>query len=52
MATLKKVEYVDGEDWVKLIPLNPMYQPREITGADLEQCSVIGVPKLIIRELE
>lgn len=51
-ATLKKVEYVTGEDWMKLIPLNPEYQPRTIEGADLEQCEVIGVPRLLIREIE
>lgn len=50
-ATLKKVEYVDGEDWMKLLPLNPEYPPRMITGSDLEQCAVIGVPKLVIREI-
>lgn len=51
-ATLKKVEYVTGEDWMKLIPLNPEYQPRTIEGADLEECEVIGVPRLLIREIE
>lgn len=51
-ATLKKVEYVDGEDWMKLLPLNPAYPPRTITGADLQQCAVIGIPRLIIREIE
>lgn len=51
-ATLKKVEYVVGEDWMKLIPLNPEYQPRTIEGADLEVCEIIGVPKLLIREIE
>ena len=51
-ATLKKVEYVDGEDWMKLLPLNPAYPPRTITGADLQQCAVIGIPRLVIREIE
>ena len=50
-ATLKKVEYVVGEDWMKLIPVNPEYQPKTITGADLEQCKILGVPALLIREL-
>ena len=50
-ATMKKVEYVDGEDWMKLIPLNPEYAPKTITGADLETCRVIGVPRLLIREI-
>ena len=51
-ATLKKVEYVDGENWMKLIPLNPMHSPKTIRGADLEQCEVIGIPRLLIREIE
>ncbi len=50
-ATLKKVEYVNGEDWLKLIPINPEYQPKKIEGPDLEQCRVIGIPKLLIREI-
>lgn len=41
-ATLKKVEYVKGEDWMKLIPLNPDYPVKEITGADLDLCHVYG----------
>lgn len=50
-ATLKKVEYVDGEDWMRMVPINPEYQPKEIRGADLEQCRVLGIPRLLIREL-
>lgn len=49
MATLKKIEFAVGEDWMRLVPLNPEYAPRTIKGSDLEQCSVIGIPKLIIR---
>lgn len=51
-ATLKKVEYVKGEDWMKLIPLNPSHPPKLIEGVDLEQCEVLGIPKLLIREIE
>lgn len=50
-ATLKKVEYVKGEDWLRLVPINPEYQPKLIEGADLEQCRVIGVPRLLVREI-
>ncbi len=50
-ATLKKIEYVPGEDWMRLVPINPQYPPKTITGADLEQCTVLGVPKLLIRDL-
>ena len=50
-ATLKKIEFVYGEDWLKLIPLNPEFKPKTIEGADLEKCRVIGIPKLLIREI-
>lgn len=49
-ATLKKVEYVQGEDWMKLVPVNPQYPPKTIRGADLEQCKVLGIPVLLLRE--
>lgn len=51
-ATLKKVEYVQGEDWLRLVPINPEYQPKLIEGADLELCRVIGVPRLLVREID
>ena len=51
-ASLKKVEYVYGEDWMKLVPLNPNYPPIVISGADLERCRVLGFPKLLIREID
>lgn len=50
-ATLKKVEYVTGEDWLRLVPINPEFKPHEIHGADLEECRVLGVPRLLIREI-
>lgn len=51
-ATLKKVEYVPGENWLKLLPVNPTYQPQTIVGEALEHCRIIGIPKLLIREIE
>ncbi len=48
-ATLKKVEY--KKEAIKLYPINPEYKPREISGSDLEQFKIIGLPKLLIREL-
>lgn len=51
-ATLKKVEYVMGEDWMRLVPINPEFAPKMITGVDLEQCQVLGVPVLLIREVD
>lgn len=51
-ATLKKVEFVYGEDWMKLIPLNPEYAPKTIVNDDLEQCEVLGIPRMVIREVQ
>jgi len=49
-ATLKKVEQLS--DGLRLVPLNPTYPPRTISGADLEQCSIIGLPRLLLRNIE
>ena len=51
-ATLKKVEFVMGEDWMKLVPINPQYPPMMIENEDLEQCSVLGIPRMVIREIK
>ncbi len=51
IATLKKVEYVMGEDWLKLIPINPNVPPMRIEGEQLEHCRILGIPKLVIREV-
>lgn len=51
-ATLKKVEFVVGEDWMKLVPINPQYPPMMIENEDLEQCSVLGIPRMVIREIK
>lgn len=48
-ATLKKVEIFDK--MIRLVPINPEYQPKTIRGNDLEQYRVLGVPRLLIREI-
>ena len=48
--TIKRINYVDGEDWLELVPLNNLYPPRRIAGVDLESCHVIGIPRVLIRE--
>lgn len=49
-ATVKWVKYVEGEDWVDLIPNNTQYAPVRIEGADLEQCHVLGEVVDILRK--
>lgn len=51
-ATLKKVEYVVGEDWMKVIPINPQYSPVMVQGEALEHCRVLGIPRMVIREIK
>ena len=48
-ATLKRIDIFD--DMVRLIPINPEYQPKELKGADMELYHILGVPKMLIREI-
>lgn len=41
-GTVKKVKYVNGEDWMELIPANPEYPIKHIEGSDLTKCLVFG----------
>lgn len=50
-STLKRIEYVMGEDWMTLRPINPQYPPVTIRDESLEHCKVLGVAKMVIREL-
>ena len=52
IATLKKIEYAKGEEWLRLVPINPLYKPELIEGSRLEYCHIIGVPRLLIREID
>lgn len=51
LATLKKIEYVPGEDWLRLVPINPNYPPVLIVKERLEHCRILGIPRLVIREV-
>ena len=50
-ATLKKVGYVYGEEWLNLIPLNTNYPPLRIEGADLANCKVLGKVVYLFRSI-
>lgn len=50
-ATLKRVEYVYGEDWMELIPRNPEYSVRRVEGSDLELCRIYGEVWRVVREI-
>ena len=51
LGTLKRVEYSQGEDWMKLVPVNPNHPTVRIENEDLEHCRVLGIPRLLIREI-
>lgn len=50
-ATIKKVVYNSGEDWLELIPTNPEYAPKRIEGLELEECRVLGKVIKLIRDV-
>lgn len=51
-ATLKKIEYQQGENWLRLVPINPLYPSITIENEELETCKIIGIPRLVIREVK
>ncbi len=52
MATLKRIEYPETREWLRLVPINPSYSPRTISDEALADCSIIGIPRLIIRTVQ
>lgn len=48
-ATVKRVEYREGEDWLDLVPANPAYPRKHIMRADLSHCHIVGEVKALIR---
>ena len=50
-ATVKRVRYVRGEDWLELIPINPEYETKRIEGEDLEHCRVLGEVVELMRKI-
>lgn len=49
-GTIKKVEY--RKDSVALIPINPQYAPEIITDLNTETFEILGIPALLVREIE
>ena len=49
LGTIKKIEY--KKDCISLVPINPQYQPEDINGTDIEKVHILGIPKLLIRDL-
>ncbi len=52
LGTLKKVEYQKQKNTMRLVPINPNYEPVTIKDEELNHCRILGVPRLLIREFE
>lgn len=51
-GTLKKVEYKKGEDWIRLVPINPSIPPILLKDEQLEHFRILGIPRMLIREYD
>lgn len=49
-GTIKKVEQRPNS--IKLVPINPLYMSEEIKDTDIEKLHILGIPKVLIRDLE
>lgn len=49
-GTVKKVEQRPNS--IKLVPINPLYMSEEIKDTDIEKLHILGIPKVLIRDLE
>ena len=36
---------------MRLVPINPNYKDLLVENADLEQCRILGIPRVLIRDL-
>lgn len=50
-ASLKKIEFKKGEEWLKLVSVNPAYPSRRIENINVEKCKILGIPKLLLRDI-
>lgn len=51
-ATIKRVDFVTGEDWLIMRPINPNFPPQRLEGSELEHCRIVGVPKVLVRKIK
>ncbi len=49
-GTIKKVE--QKKNAVDLVPINPLYPPEHIKGEDVEKVHILGIPKVLVRDLD
>ena len=51
-ASLKRVEFISGQNWLRMVAINPAYPSIRIEGQELESCLILGIPKILIRRIE
>lgn len=49
-GTIKRVE--QRANSIRLVPINPQYPPEEIKNTDIENLHILGIPKLLVRDLD
>ncbi len=50
-ASLKKIEFNYGEDWMRLVAINPNVPIKTIENEDLNHCRIIGIARKLIRDI-
>ena len=50
-ASLKKIEFIHGEDWMRLVAINPNVPIKTIESEALDHCKIIGIARKLIRDI-
>lgn len=50
-ASLKKVEFTYGENWMRLVAINPNIPIKTIENESLNHCKIIGIARKLIRDI-
>lgn len=48
---LYRIDFDDTGKWLRLSPINPNYPATVLEGESLNHCRILGVPRLLLREL-
>lgn len=51
-TTLKRIEYDQDGNWIRLVPINSLYPPITFKGEELDHCVILGIPKKLIRNID
>ena len=50
-ATVKKVKYKPGENWIEMVPFNPEYKSKRLEGQEIAGCRILGKVIKLIRDI-